>query len=126
MLFCSDFNVMENIESLAILKDLSTPFYTEIRIAHVKLNKEKPSSLEHVLESKREDHFFGAEVKHSFKIIHSESILSGIQFYIDLKNDNDLVVVINHQKDILAKIFKSNHAKKMAFHSQLPLLVING
>ena len=51
-------------------------------------------------------------------------ILDGIRFYIDMKGDNDLVVMINRRHSFIDSLFRVNHTHKMAYHTTLPLLVL--
>ena len=75
ILFCSDFNNHQNIERLAPLKEIAQLFNSEVRICHIRTNGSDHPSGEHMSESVEEDNFFGEEVKHTFKIINSHSLV---------------------------------------------------
>lgn len=126
ILYCSDFNPLESFQQLQLLKELASIYDAEVRIAHVKTNKDQHPSDEHVIESKKQDKFFGKEIKHSFKTIHSSNVLEGINFYIDMKSDIDLVCIINHKRKLFENLFRTDHTKSMTLQTELPLLIIPG
>lgn len=125
ILFCADFDPIEMMENLNPLKTLALRFDAEVRIAHVKISRGKPS-FERRYESRRQAAFFGEEVRHAFKIIRHRTVSEGLQYYIDLKKDNDLIVMVKREHGFLEDLFMKNHTRKMVFHSDLPLLVVSG
>jgi nucleotide-binding universal stress UspA family protein len=125
LLYCSDFDEMESLDGLVLVKQLAQLFNSTIRIAHVKISREKPSA-ERKFESERQAGFFSPEVEHSFKIIRHKTVSDGLQYYIKLKSDNDLVVMVKRHHGMLEELFMKNHTREMVFHTHLPLLVIGG
>ncbi len=125
ILFCSDFNNHQNIERLKPLKDLALLFNSEVRICHIRTNSEEHPSGEHMSESVEEDNFFGEDVKHTFKIINAGNILNGINNYLQVKSDIDMVAVVNHKRSTMTSLFRTDHAKKLAFHANMPLLILS-
>lgn len=123
ILYCSDFEQLDSFSGLELVKKLAMRFDAEVRIAHVKIAHGK-SSHEHSFESQRQAKFFEPEVKNAFKIIRHKSIIGGIQYYIDLKRDNQLIVMVKRERGMLEELFMTNHTREMVFHTQLPLLVI--
>lgn len=123
LLYCSDFDEMESLNDLALVKALALLFDAEVRIAHVKLSSGKPSA-EHRFESERQARFFDPEVRHKFKVIRHKTVSDGLQYYIKLKNDNDLIVMVKREHGMLESLFLKNHTREMVFHTHLPLLVI--
>ena len=123
ILYCSDFEQLDSFNGLEIVKRLAITFGAEVRIAHIKMSRGH-SSTEHTFESQRQATFFEPEVKHAFKIIRHKSVLSGIQYYIDLKRDNQLLVMVKREHGMLEDMFMKNHTREMVFHTHLPLLVI--
>ncbi len=124
ILYCSDFDRLDSFKGLELVKHLAMRFNAEVRITHVKVSSGK-SSNGRSFESFRQADFFNPEVKHSFKIIRHKSIISGIQYYIDLKRDNQLIVMVKREHGMLEELFMTNNTREMVFHTQLPLLVIN-
>lgn len=123
VLYCSDFDEMDSLDDLGLVKKIALAFQAKVRIAHVKLSSGKPSA-ERKFESQRQAGYFSPEVDYSFKIIRHKSVSDGLQYYIKLKNDNDLVVMVKREHGILEDLFMTNHTREMVFHTHLPLLVI--
>ena len=125
IMFCSDFNNHQNIERLAPLKEIAMLFNSEIRICHFRTSPDMHPSGERMNESAEEDKYFGGEVKHTFKIINSGGILKGINNYLQIKSDIDMVAVVNHKRSTMASLFRTDHTKKLAFHASMPLLILS-
>ncbi len=125
IMFCSDFNNHKNIERLNPIKDIAKLFNSEVRIVHVRLNASEHPKGEHMNESVEEDNFFGDEVKHVFKIINSGNVLKGISNYLQIKSDIDMVAVVNHKRNTMTNLFRTDHAKELAFHANMPLLILS-
>ncbi len=123
ILLCSDFDPVEDDEVFFPVKKLALDLDAEVRIAHIKTDDGPPDD-QHILESRRELHYFGKEVKHSLKVIRHNSILEGINSYIDNKGDNDLVVLLNREHSTFHTMFNSTLTRKFAFHPRLPLMVL--
>lgn len=123
ILLCSDLKEVEDDNNLDLVKELALLFGAAVRIAHVEVGSEEPS-LEKELERRREKSLFEPEVDVSYKRIVASSILDGIRYYIDMKGDNDLIVMINRQHSFIDSLFRVNHTHKMAYHTTLPLLVM--
>jgi nucleotide-binding universal stress UspA family protein len=62
--------------------------------------------------------------KVSFHIREDTDIEKGI---LDFSREKkaDLIVMINHEKNLLESLFLGSHTKQMAYHSPLPLLAIH-
>jgi nucleotide-binding universal stress UspA family protein len=123
ILLCSDLKEVENDNNLDLVKELALLFQAVVRIAHVDTGSEVPS-YEQELERRREKSVFSPEVPASYKRIHGKTVLEGIRYYLELKGDNDLVVMINRKHSFIDSLFRVNHTHKMAYHTTLPLLVI--
>ncbi len=123
ILLCSDLKEVEDENNLDLVKELAILFNSDVRIAHVEVG-EKDHSFEKELERRREKSIFEPEVSASYKRIVAGSILDGIRYYIDMKGDNDLVVMVNRRHSFIDSLFRVNHTHKMAYHTSLPLLVL--
>jgi len=124
ILWASDYKPMVNPEALNLLKDIALNTGSTIRIAHVKTSGKK-SDLEERLEKRWEDHYFGKEVRHSFKKIRRSTVSKGIKFYLDHKDDNNLLVLVRREYGFLDKLFRKNHAEEFAQSPTLPVLIIH-
>ncbi len=123
IMLCSDYDATKSDDVFHLVKSMAMHYDSEVRISHVKTD-EKPHREDHVLESKKEGHYFDPEVRYSYKLIRRSSVVEGINYYIDLKGDNDMVVVLSRDHNLLEKMFSTSHTHKMAYHSTLPLLVL--
>lgn len=60
-----------------------------------------------------------------YDIVMNDNLLKGLDQYI---NDNqiDIITLTSYKRNIFARLFNPSIARKMIFHSDTPLLVING
>jgi len=123
ILLCSDLREVEDDNTLDLVKELALLFGAPVRIAHVAESSEVPTN-EHELERSRELSIFRPEVEVAYKRIKAKTVLEGIRYYLDLKGDNDLLVMINRKHTFIESLFRVNHTHKMAYHTTLPLLVL--
>jgi nucleotide-binding universal stress UspA family protein len=123
ILLCSDLKEVENDNNLDLVKELAMLFGSAVRIAHVEAGDEVPT-YEQELERRREKGIFSPEVEVTYKRIKGKTVLEGIRYYLALKDDNDLVVMINRKHGFIDSLFRVNHTHKMAYHTTLPLLVL--
>lgn len=123
ILLCSDYNPVSSLEVFYPVKKFAQEFDSEVRIAHVKTNNNPPQD-EHINESREEGGYFGDEVKHSFKLIRRPDVIEGIEFYLNLKQDNDVVAILSREHGLFHRIMKNSHTHKLTYHNDLPLLVL--
>jgi len=124
ILFASDFKPIPNDDALDVLVDIAKTRDAEVRIAHVRTEKRHLNEDE-VMEMHRESSLFGDDVKHSFKHIFRSTISKGINYYLKLKGDNDLLVLIKREKNMIGRQFNHDHALEFALHPKLPVLIID-
>jgi len=123
ILLCSDLKEVEDDNNLDLVKELAMLFGSAVRIGHVEAGDEVPT-FEQELERRREKGIFSPEVEVTYKRIKGKTVLEGIRYYLALKDDNDLVVMINRKHGFIDSLFRVNHTHKMAYHTTLPLLVL--
>lgn len=123
ILLCSDLKEVEDDNNLDLVKELAILFGAGVRIAHVEAGDAVPT-YEQELERRREKGIFSPEVEVTYKRIKGSSVLEGIRYYIALKGDNDMIVMINRKHGFLESLFSVNHTHKMAYHTTMPLLVL--
>lgn len=60
-----------------------------------------------------------------YDVVMNDNLLKGLDQYI---NDNqiDIITLTSYKRNIFARLFNPSIARKMIFHSDTPLLVING
>lgn len=124
IMFASDFKPINNDDALDPIVEIAKVRDAEVRIAHVRTEKRHLNE-EEVMEMHRESSLFGEEVKHSFKHIFRSTISKGINYYLKLKGDNDLLVLIKREKGMMGRQFSKDHALDFALHPTLPILIID-
>ena len=55
----------------------------------------------------------------------SDNLLKGLEQYIK-DNQIDIIALPSYKRNIFARLFNPSIARKMIFHSDTPLLVMNG
>lgn len=124
ILFASDFKPIKNDNALDPLVEIAEIRNAEVRIAHVRTEKRHLTEDE-VMEMHRESSLFGENVKHSFKHIFRSSISNGIDYYLKLKGDNDILVLVKREKGFMSRQFGRDHALEFALHPTLPILILH-
>tara|TARA_Y100000739_G_scaffold227981_1_gene238672 strand:- start:301 stop:1008 length:708 start_codon:yes stop_codon:yes gene_type:complete len=124
ILWASDFKPIINPSALDLLKEIALSIDSSVRIAHVKTSNKKNDSYKKS-EKKWEDDYFGKEIRHSFKKIKRSSVSKGIKFYLNHKDDNNLLVLIRREHGFLDKLFRKNHSEEFAQSPTLPVMIIH-
>lgn len=125
ILWASDFKFMEDDNSMDILVDIAKTYDAEVRIAHVKTTKKHGSQAEHLERSREKFIFSNENIKYSFKKIRHTAISEGINYYLKLKGDNDLLTVVRREHGFMSTLFRSDHSLEFAAHPEIPLLILH-
>lgn len=59
-----------------------------------------------------------------YDVIMNDNLLKGLDQYIK-DNQIDIITLTSYKRNIFARLFNPSIARKMIFHSDTPLLVIN-
>lgn len=125
ILWASDFHELTNIDAFDVLIEIARVFDAEVRVAHVKTH-DTSSNIQKHLEAGREHHLLSDEgIKHSFKKIKWDSITGGIRYYLELKADNDLLVMVRKKSGFMSRLFRQDHTYEFACNPVVPLLVLH-
>lgn len=110
-----------SIASLNFLKDITSIFKSELYILNI---IDLKSKIKDGAISKIEEQFAG--LKHKLYVVENDlgDIVDEINKFSD-KKSIDLVVMVARKHSFLNKLFHERKTKKMAFHTQIPLLVLN-
>lgn len=65
----------------------------------------------------------GLEIQ--YDVVMNDNLLKGLEQYIK-DNQIDIITLTSHKRNIFARLFNPSIARRMIFHSDTPLLVING
>jgi nucleotide-binding universal stress UspA family protein len=120
----TDYHFIEDSNAFDMLETISEAFDSHIYFVHVK-QKNKRGTAEVFMEQRREKHILEQKAKVHFRTIFNDDPIDGLEFYLNMKGNTDLVVMLKRKHNIWEKIFKSSHTKQMVFHSHLPLLILH-
>ena len=125
ILWASDFNPIQNDDALDPVVNLAKFYDAEVRIAHVKTSsKDEGTTLQHN-EMSREDFLFSDGVKHSFKKIRRSTVSKGIKHYLNLKGDNDLLVLVKRKHGFMDQLFKKENSLEFSVNPELPVFILH-
>jgi nucleotide-binding universal stress UspA family protein len=103
---------------------LVRPFDMIIHVVHISgkesegLDRARMASIKKHLEEKYEGYRFICDV------IRHEEVIQGLQDYIERK-EIDLLALTTHKRGVIERLFNPSIARKMVFHSYVPLLVFH-
>ncbi len=114
----------KDLLSINKLLELAAPFDTQISCVHIggektsKLSLAKLTALQNDLNEKYPD------VNIACSIIEENDFLNALQKYIQ-ENRVDLISLTTHRRNVLTRLLNPSVARKMVFHSNIPLLVFH-
>ncbi len=123
VLYATNFEESD-FRSLRRLMTLVRPFNMIIHIAHISV--EDSESLDHAKMANLKKHLEEEYEGYNFTcdVIRRDQIIHGLQEYIESK-EIDLIALTTHKRGIIERLFNPSIAKKMIFHSYVPLLVFH-
>lgn len=124
LIWASDYKQIENENAIDPLVAIALQYDAEIRIAHVRTGSKELTSTQ-IEEMHREKYLFQEGVKHSFKRIKGASISSGLNYYLNLKGDNDVLVFVKRKHGFMDKLFKKNHSAAFTINPEIPILILH-
>ena len=119
ILFLFDMEVLEDFGKLGGLKFLSKAFRSYVHILYVK--GKYPTK--HYDDLAILDSYFET-VKHGISSSLFEHFQAGVNDFIK-KNEIDLIAVLARERNFFEKLFHISKTDQLAFHSDLPLLVLH-
>jgi nucleotide-binding universal stress UspA family protein len=119
-----DYKEIQNESVLEPLKELVSAFGAHIYVVNVVREPVEivPTTEQAVVGVKLEHSL--ETTGHSFHFAENEDVVEGINEFVD-KENADMVAMIPRMHSALKDIFREPHIKQMAFHSHVPLLVLN-
>lgn len=122
MAFATDFNRFYSLSELQPLITLAKTFKSVIRIVHVQYEIKALTELQHFNLGMLRKYF--EEVEH---YVHTVSELNSISKTLEIFSselDIHLLAMLNYQHSYMEKMTREPVVKRIAFHTQIPLLVI--
>lgn len=123
VLYATNFD-QHDFESLRKLMTLVRPFGMKIMCAHISI--EGQAKIDEARMKSLKEHFSKEYTDYpiSCEIIRHENVVQGLQEYIE-KNNIEMIAITTHKRGIIERFFNPSIARKMLFHSQVPLLVFH-
>jgi len=123
VMFATNFD-SSDFKSLRKLMTLVRPFNMNINFVH--FSSEESLTLDQAKMDRLRKHFLKEyqDYKISCDTVVNENIVEGMQEYI-AENKIDLIALTTHKRGMIEKLFNLSLAKKMLFHSNIPLLVFH-
>ncbi len=118
-----DYNEVNNKSVFDPIKEFIRSFKSHLSILNVVPELELAPSVDKAREGIKLDRFFD-DVNHSFHCLESEDIVDGINGFV-IQHKMDMVVMMPHKHSIIKNIFHRSATKHMAFHANVPLLVLH-
>jgi hypothetical protein len=122
MVYATDYNEPEfpSVSSLAYFASL---YHADVSVLHIKSDFDKFFDVEHNFFSRNKN----ADEFKKWKIIklpQGESVIESINTFI-FNNHSNMIVMAKHNRNFFDKLFHRSLSKQMAYHTKIPLLVLN-
>ncbi len=123
VMFATNFDPAD-FKSLRKLMNLVKPFDMSINFVH--FSRDETFKIDETKMNRLKEHFVNEYSEHDITCdnIVSTNIVEAMQKYIEEKNI-DLIALTTHKRGMIEKLFNPSLAKKMLFHSNIPLLVFH-
>lgn len=122
IVYATDFNEPE-FPAVSRLAYFAGLYNADISILHVKSEYDNYFDEEHNFFVKNKDQIALNNWK-VVKVDEKENIIESINSYVELEHTN-LLVMAKHNRNFFDKLFHRSLSKQMAFHTKIPLLVLN-
>ena len=119
--FACDYNPQTDLHALNALKSFAKTFNATIDIVNVKKNDEMVTMEEAIAGVKVEDKLEG--VAHMYHFPQNDNKVDGINNFVK-EHHSDMVAIIPHHYTMLENLFHTSVTKKMAFHTDVPMLTL--
>lgn len=121
IVFAHDLKGNNMTEGEGILKDILQAFSSKIYILNVVKEKKLVEAEAELSEMKFNTHFDNVEPK--YHLLEDNDVIHGLNEFIEI-HEVDIVTMIPHKHTLLERLFKEPNTKKMAFHTNIPLLTL--
>lgn len=119
--FAFDYSQISDKAVLSMLLEFAKLFYSKVLVVNV-IKKEEISTMEKAVSGIQLESYL-KDVNHTLHFpIHSD-VIEGINEFIN-DTDSGMIAMIPHKHNIFHRIFNKSNTKKMAFHTNTPLLIL--
>ena len=124
VVFATDLNKLYNIGMLDFLKNLLIKQSATLSIFHVEKSMSKVKLDDRNAQKKvLMDYFKDVDVE--YETLVNEDTVEGVNEYIKKHKQVDILVMVPRKKNFFEKIFTKSVAKKVAYHSHVPMLTLH-
>lgn len=119
-----DYKDGQNKNVFEPLKEITKLFNAQVHIVHIAREPAEviPTTQQAAMGINLEHSLEGIE--HTFHYSENKDVVQGINAYVE-ENNMDMVVMIPRIHTVFSKMFHEPETKRMAFHSKVPLLILN-
>jgi nucleotide-binding universal stress UspA family protein len=122
IVFASDYKLEADSNELSTLKHIIKNFNAKLYILNVEKEKEDIEVDKALLMMKIENNF--DDIEHTHHLPIDNDLIHGLNTFIEV-HEIDLIAMIPHKHNFLARLFRESSTKKMAFHTRIPLLTLH-
>lgn len=119
--FACDYVLDPTVDVLKPLKKFVEAFNSEIRILNFLKNKEVVNSEKAKVGILMENYL--KDVAHSYFFEEDKDFVHGVIHFVE-EHNTDIIAIIPHKHNLIQTLFKESHTKRLAFHTNIPLLTI--
>ena len=112
-----DYGFLHFLKEILLDRDARLTLFHTLKSSSKISNDEKETSKDSL-----KKYFEGARI--DFESLESEDTVEGIQAFMRLNKDVDLLTMVPRKKNFFEKIFSKSVAKKVAYHSSIPMLTL--
>lgn len=123
ILLATDYKELENIEVLKPLKEIATKFDSELLILNILKNERKMVGIDEAMEGFALHGYF-EPLKHSYDVSNNDNPEDGINEFAS-KYAVHMIAMVKRDHPFFESIFSHSVSKKLAFHTDVPLLVMH-
>lgn len=121
-LACDLKNVDETVP-FAQIRSLVNQFNADLYILHINPEGEKGYTVEKTIESKALQNMLD-DLHPFYRFIDFDDIEAGLEEFAET-NNLDLLITVPKRHNILDKIFRKSHSKKLVMHTHVPIMAIH-
>ncbi|UTW61346.1 universal stress protein [bacterium SCSIO 12741] len=122
ILYATDLKKLKNRSILDFLKNLMERRGASMTLLNVVKTQSKVSASDKEEEKQALLDYLGSEV--GFETVSNEDTVEGINAYIEERGNVDIIAMVPRKKNFFEKIFSKSIAKKVAYHSRIPMLTL--
>jgi nucleotide-binding universal stress UspA family protein len=122
IILACDYKAGMNLDNLSFLKMVAGKLNSEIFLVNVVLDKESIPAAEKGVEGMGIAQYMG-NIKCSSHFPLNKDFISGIDDFLN-KQEVEMITIIPQKHNLLERLFSESHTKRMAFHSEIPLLTL--